>query len=397
MGIKTNFNEKFKFCEDGTIRSTNFGFCLTRESRDKSTTKLKVYMTPCSVYPTVSGLMQWDIKRLTDDESDNGISQVLFNIKARGYDMLLYWAKGGTSVDLRSPEPDYHDFSYYKFYLRDRGDIVEHGYLVNEESDECLDVEGTDGKGKIQTHRCENEYDQYFFYYENEELVNKVSNECINIKGEDGYGDIFMGMCEVKQDQQWVMVQKKEDYFSLASKKSNECIDVEEYSGKGSIQTHECEGLADQKWKWDKLGSDVCGEWELKTCNESAPPAMDLWISVSYTNSETETISATVRNVITAGIQFEFSSSLARSFTHEESERRNHKAECKWNEDGSEFKRGCLWQWKMSGSVDGRRKKREFVWESPRFKCTPDDTAPICPPFSDDCAEDEFKEKICVA
>lgn len=238
-------DQTFKFCEDGTIRSSKSGFCLDVDGNDGSG---NVQMWSCVVFPTVAQDQQWDLVPIGGTYVESGIHQKLFYLKNRKsrkcLDIQGYDSVGNVLVY------DCDGYFDQKLYIRSRGDVIGHGKLQNEKSKHCLDVNGNNGHGNIGTWTCMDELQQVFTLYENGELVNAVSKQCMDIGGHDGHGNVEMYSCVALPDQQWKQKRWRGEYFSFVSKKSGMCLDVSGYDGKGDASTWECDDLPDQKWRF---------------------------------------------------------------------------------------------------------------------------------------------------
>merc|ERR1712176_1111090 len=378
----------FKFCEDGTIRSSKSGFCLDVSGYDG---KGNVQMWSCETYPTVSEDQQWDIIRVRPPLhgsgyfTDSGVSQDLFRIKNRdsGYclDIDGYDGRGNVQTYRCDYESD------QLFYVRSRGEVVGHGKLQNQKSGNCLDVSGYNGHGNVQTWNCQDEADQVFTLYKNGELVNADSNWCVDISGYDGNGNIGTYACEAKADQQWKQVLWSGDYFSLASKKSNKCVDVAWYDGSGNIGTWDCQDLPDQKWKWiAETWTSPVGSWNQVYCNMNGGIKQTIQTSVSSSSSLTSTTSIEIATEIETGVIFKkakvstkVSQSFAKTWTSSSSSSNSVAVSCDVNDDGSDFTGGCLWQWHLSTSSS---KINNVSWRAGISKCTHSTEEPNCPPFT---------------
>lgn len=375
-------DQTFKFCEDGTIRSTKSGFCLDVSGYDGSG---NVQMWSCEIYPSVKEDQQWDIiYSKYNPYEESGISQELFRIKNKksGYCLDIGGYDGRGNVQTYACD----DGIDQDFYIRSRGEIIGHGKLQNQKSGSCLDVSGYDGRGNVATYDCQDEEDQIFTLYENGELVNKDSNLCIDISKYDGHGNIIMYACQAMADQQWKQVLWDGDFFSLTSKKSNQCLDVSGYDGKGQIATYRCEDLPDQKWKWiaEKWTTPV-GSWNQVYCNMNGGIQQQIETSRTSSDSFTSTTSVEIGSEIEAGVIFKkakvttkVSQSIAKTWTTSSSSSNSVEVSCDVNDDGSDFTGGCLWQWHLTTSSS----INTVSWKAGISKCTHSTEEPNCPPFT---------------
>jgi len=382
-------DQQFKFCEDGTIRSMASAYCLDVDGSDG---RGNVQMVQCEIYPHVSPDQQWNLENIRSDNS-MGIVQNLFRIRNRqsGWCLDISGNDGSGEVKTYSCQ-NYDDQS---FYIPSRGGVVNHGKLQNQQSRKCMDVSGYDGLGNIATYTCEDELDQVFTLYENGEMVNSRSHQCVDIANSAGHGNIGIYPCLSMADQQWSQIMQNGEYFSLASVKANQCIDVSGSDGNGEIATYQCTGEPDQKWKWaNEDWTTAMGSWNLIHCNESGGVTWQVSESTTWGSSNTisETTTVEVGSTISAGVKMasaEVSSSVSQSlgldWTHSQSGTHTDQltAACEFNEDGSVFTGGCMWQFHLESSSG----YNELAWTSSNTRCTANHNAPKCPPFSR-CADD---------
>nr|AOO35152.1 chrysaoralin [Chrysaora quinquecirrha] len=190
------------------------------------------------------------------------------------------------------------------------------GELRIKKSRQCVDIDGKDGAGNVQTHECEGDDDQQIilcgdgtirnearnycftprgsgndnvessacqhypriparqkwrlgrskkFYdmggilQEAREIINVESNRCLDVSGYDGTGNIGVYHCENKDDQYFYFRSRgKEVAFGrLRNEKSSQCLDVSGYDGKGNVQMYDCEDKKDQWFKFYENGEVV--------------------------------------------------------------------------------------------------------------------------------------------
>lgn len=371
----------FKFCEDGTIRSSKSGFCLGVSGYNG---KGNVQMRSCEIYPTVSEDQQWDIIPVQGDFIDSDVSQYLFRINNRAsgdcLDITGHGGRGNVQTYRCDKGIDQN------FYVRTRGEVIGHGKLQNQKSGNCLDVSGYNGHGNVQVYNCEDKKDQVFTLYKNGELVNAVSKWCVEISS----GNIITYPCKAKPYQHWKQILKSGDYFSLASaskKFIGQCVDVAGYDGKGNIGEYRCGDVPDQKWKWiaAKWTTPV-GSWNKVFCNMNGGITQTIQDSVSNESSITTETSVEIGTEIEAGVIFKkatvsvmVSQSIAASWSTSWSSSSSVEVNCDVNDDGSDFTGGCLWQWHLSTSSSSIN---EVSWQAGISKCTHSSEQPNCPPFT---------------
>jgi hypothetical protein len=380
-------DQTFRFCEDGTIRSTQSGFCLDVAGYYGIG---NVLMWSCEVYPNISKDQQWDIVPINESYSDSGISQQLFLIKNRKSGLCLDIGGYGGSGGVQTYRCD--GYADQKYYIRSRGKVIGHGKLQNQKSGQCLDVAGNDGLGNIGTYACQDLEDQVFTLYENGELVNKDSNQCVDIAGSDGHGNVAMHPCDALSDQQFKQELRDGDYFSLVSKKSNRCIDVGGYDGRGEVGTYMCEDVPDQKWKWiAEKWTTPQGFWKPVFCNMNGTIEQKISTSISSSESLTSTTSLEIGTEIESGVIFskatvsaKVSQSIAKSWSTQASSGTTVTVTCDVNDDESTFTGGCLWQWHLTTHSSSNN----VSWRAGIAKCTKSADEPKCPPFTK-CANAE--------
>ena len=375
----------FKYCEDGTIRSTLSGFCL---SVDGHHGKGNVRMSPCKVFPPAK-YQQWD---LSDSGIfiESGIKQKLLRIKNRmsKYCLDIDGRDGRGAVGT-------HKCNHGKdqiLYFRSRGKAIRTGKLQNKESGWCLDVNGRDGRGNAQTFHCMDELDQVFTFYENGELVNEKSKLCINIDGHNGFGNIDTYACDARPDQHWKEFKKHGGYFMYVSKKSNQCLQVDGYDGRGNLDTYDCNDLKDQKWKWiESKWKTPTGRWSNVRCHDGVSIKLTIKekITTNFQLTETSTteISAQIETDLFFGsstVSASVSESISKAWSYGSGLEKSIEVVCEFNDDDSPFTGGCLWQW----NVDISSSEKKLKWEAGITKCTKSRNAPKCPPFQK-CANRE--------
>ena len=378
-------DQSFRFCEDGTIRSNQSGFCLVTSGYNGLG---NVQMGSCEVYPKTKEEQQWDMVSISGSYSESGVSQELFYIKNRKSKLCLDISGNGGSGAVQMYKCD--GFLDQKYYIRSRGKVVGRGKLQNQKSGQCLDVAGLSGYGNIGTWHCQDEEDQVFTLYENGELVNQDSNQCVDIANYHGYGNVATFPCQAMADQQWKQVLWDESYFSLASKKSNQCLDVAGYHGKGGVGTYKCQDLEDQRWKWiSEKWTTPEGSWEPVFCNMNGSILQKISSSVSSKTTLTSTTAIEIGTEIESGVIFskakvsaKVSQSIAKSWTSQRSSSTDVTVTCDVNDDESTFTGGCLWQWHLTT----KSSTNNVSWRAGIAKCTKSAEEPKCPPFTK-CAD----------
>jgi hypothetical protein len=374
----------FKFCEDGTIRSSERGYCLDVRGYTGSD---NVRIAPCEVYPTIQEDQQWERTNFEVAEI-NGIPQDVFrivNVKSGLCLNIIGNNDGRGDIETYDCLDDQED---QKFFVIDRGAVIGEGKLVEKDSGKCLSPEGVDGTGNLEVADCVDEDHQAFTFYETGELVNDVSGHCIDINDLSGSGNIRMFACDNRDDQRWMKIFEGEDYFSLTSfatvssdayGETTHCMHVES----SNVESHECNDVDYQKWTWvDKKWSTPMIWWGQVICNESGGISTSIYSSVEGTNTVTAEIAAEITQTI---LNSDTPKALSESFSSSVSESYTISASCDVYDDGQPFQSGCLWQWELEteslslGTVK---------WQTTYFKCTKSNVAPECAPF-EECADDD--------
>ncbi|XP_065065016.1 galactose/N-acetylgalactosamine-binding lectin CEL-III-like [Rhopilema esculentum] len=275
------------------------------------------------------------------------------------------------------------------FYFRSRGKQIAFGRLINEKSGRCLDVSGSDGKGNIKIYKCEDKQDQWFRFYQNGEIVNEKSKRCVDVSGSDGTGNIQTYYCEDKRDQMWSQPKKlcNGNHCSFVNKRSNKCLDVSGKDGKGGVKTYDCEGLSDQRFKWEAgKWTPPIAKWFMVGCNKNGKVSHSITNSVAYGSTVTKTVTIEVASSIESGLKFgsasvsiSVSSSLSTAWTKSHSEASRIDFACEFHDSGAQFKGGCMWQLQ----VDTKKVStgRWLTWKPQIVRCTSSDKEPSCPPF----------------
>ena len=382
-------DQQLIMCGDGTIRNLKTPHnCITSDKDGK------LKSTSCEVYPAIPDYQKWRYGRSKTFVDAGGIEQEareIINVKSGAcMDVLDYDGNG----DIHTYRCENLDDQY--FYFRSRGKLMGHGRLQVEKSGLCLDVEGHGGHGNVQIYNCENLDDQYFDFYENGELVNKKSGLCVDIQDYDGYGDIAMYACEDLHDQMWIRPHQycHGDYCSFRSKKSGQCIDVAEYdANKGrNVATYKCEGAPDQRFRWvDKKWVTPSATWSMVGCNQNGEVTHTISNTISYTTTISTSISISVSSTIQAGVTFggasasasvttTVSTSLAKEWENSQSGTRDITFTCKNYDTGKPFKRGCMWQLRLT--TKETTKNDLLTWSPQIVKCTSNHQRPKCLPFT---------------
>jgi hypothetical protein len=377
-----NFADQiFKFCEDGTIRSSMRGHCLHVESTEN------VVITPCQVYPTIQEDQQWELVRETSETIMNGVTQDVFRIVnvASGSCLNIVGSTGRGNIEVYTCLDDRED---QKFFIYNRGNVIGEGKLMVKDTGMCLSAE-SGGIGELVVADCVDEDYQAFTFYESGELVNDLSGHCIDINDLSGSGNIRMFACDNRDDQRWMKILEDEDYFSLTSfatvssdayGETTHCMHVES----SNVESHECNDVDYQKWTWTaKEWTTPNTWWGQVICNESGGVTTSISTSIETTNTASSAMTTSITNSWSIGLvgaSTTYSSAITSSFERASTDKVTVDVSCETSSGTS-----CLWQWNMEtesvslGSVK---------WESNFIKCTDSNIAPVCGPF-EECVDDD--------
>lgn len=278
------------------------------------------------------------------------------------------------------------------WYFKNRGGVVKTGRLVNEKSKYCLDVEGTDGTGRIRTSRCDqNAQDQLWTQWGNGEITNVKSGKWIDLKGTDGKGKVQTNKAHSMNDHLWFQHDnlRNGQYNSFVNKKlGTHCINMDK-NGKGNANANTCDGTSKQRFKWESenfITPEI--SWKrVGICNHSGGLTLTVTNSVKYAESQESSWAASVSSTIEAGTTFggvsvtaEVSHSLAESFSNEVGSEHSTTLTCDTYDNGEKFTKGCMWQLNMQ--TQNSQTADKVNWNAGIVRCTDKDIAPTCPPFT---------------
>ena len=384
-------DQQIIMCKDGTIRNLKAPYNCFAPGKDGNGNLMS---TPCEVYPAIPDYQKWRYGRSKIFVDIGGIEQEareIVNVKSGA--CMDVNGRGGNG-DITAYRCENLDDQY--FYFRSRGKLMGHGRLQVEKSGLCLDVEGDQGRGNVLIDNCEDAADQHFDFHENGELVNKKSGLCVNIGGYSGYGDIHMYACEDLPDQMWIRPHQycHGNYCSFRSKKSEQCLNVGGYEAiKGSnLATYKCEGAPDQRFRWvNGKWVTPSATWSVVGCNQNGEITHAISNTISYKTKITASISISISSTIQSGVTFgggstsasvstTVSASLAKEWENSQSGTRDITFTCKNYDTGKPFKRGCMWQLRLT--TKETTKDDLLTWSPQIVKCTSNTREPKCPPFT---------------
>ena len=144
---------------------------------------------------------------------------------------------------------------------------LEIGELRVKESKHCVNIHGTEGRGDVNTHKCDGYEDQMLIMCEDGTIRNaNTPNNCIS-PGTNGKGSIQSVPCKVypaiPDYQKWRYGRSKSFVDSagirqvareIINVKSGECLNVHGYDGTGDISTHVPENRDDQYFYFRSRG-----------------------------------------------------------------------------------------------------------------------------------------------
>jgi len=109
---------------------------------------------------------------------------------------------------------------------------------------------------------------------------------------------------------------------------------------------------------------------------------------IEYGESVSEEISVGVEASISGGFLFgeasvstSVSSSMASEWSRAKTKGQDITVGCDFYDDGTEFKKGCLWSFHME-THDTRRNNMALKWDAMITRCTKSRDPPKCPPFT---------------
>ena len=385
-------DQQLILCEDGTIRNkkapqnclTEIGTGISRDVRS----------VPCQVYPAIPSYQKWRLGKSKTFVDNGGIEQEaseIVNVRSGRYlDVTGSSGQGNIRTYLRDRNDD------QLFYFRSRGKLVAYGSLLIEKSGLCLDISGSSGGIEngynVLIWNCDNSPDQYFLFYENGELVSKKSGLCVDIAGSQGSGNIGMHPCLDEPDQMWLRPYQycHGDYCSFVSKKSGKCLEGSgSDAGKGTnILAYECDVAPDQRFKWvTEKWVTPTATWSQVGCNQNGEVTHTISNTVSYTTSVTSSIATEVSSTIEADVIFgsvsvsvSVTASLAQTWEESQSGTKQITFTCETYDSGKSFTRGCMWQLKLT--TKQATNDDLLTWKPLIVKCTSNNQAPKCPPFT---------------
>ena len=274
-------DQQMIICGDGTIRNQQANACLT-------VVRNNVNSQVCAINPGANQL--WTLTNLKSFTDNGGIEQTSFEIISKSNNNCLDVANYNGSGNIGNVPCETKDDQ--RFYIRDRGSLIDSGTMVNQKSGLCLDVAGTNGTGNISMFDCQSEArDQVWKYYQNGELVNALSGYCLDVAGYTGNGNIATYFCQDSTDQMWNRPDEYESdgFYAYVNKKSNKCIDVAQYDGRGAVSTYNCENQQDQRFQFTNENDTFYNwtspnvEWVEVHCNDDGA------VSETITNTLTTT------------------------------------------------------------------------------------------------------------
>ncbi|CAB4026355.1 Hypothetical predicted protein [Paramuricea clavata] len=134
-------------------------------------------------------------------------------------------------------------------------------------SKKCVNIDGTDGRGKINTIHCDGYHDQQIIMCEDGTIRNsKAPYNCFT-PGKDGNGNLVSASCEVypviPDYQKWKYGRSKtfvdrggikQEAREIINVKSGACMNVHGRDGNGDISAYRCENLDDQYFYFRSRG-----------------------------------------------------------------------------------------------------------------------------------------------
>jgi hypothetical protein len=384
-------DQQIIMCGDGSIRNLKSpNNCLTAGSDGDG----NVVSSTCNVFPSLPNYQKWRYGRSHTFEDSFGVDQVAREIINEESDLCLNVAgyDGTGNIDTYRCQNLQDQF----FFFRSKGQQLLHGRLQVQESGLCLDVE-SDSSGpslgdNVRIFECDNSGDQYFSTYQNGEIVNKKSRMCLNVAGFNGIGNIDMYACDYFNDQRWIRPTQycDEEYCSFVNVKSGECLNVHGTAATSNLDvySHSWTGERDQRFKF-VTGAWVTptATWSLVGCNENGEVTQAISNTITYSSTISESTAIEIGLAIEAGYSFgsaTVSTTFSYSLTSEWSESQESSEEvtftCQVFDNGEPFTGGCMWQLRVT--TEQTTNDDELVWKPQIVKCTRGNTAPTCPPFT---------------
>jgi hypothetical protein len=385
-------DQRIIMCGDGSIRNTKSpNNCFTSGTAGKGNVK----SSTCKVYPSLPDYQKWRFGKSKTFFDSFGIEQEakeIINVES-GFCLNVEGSDGTGNINTHRCE----DMTDQYFFIRSKGQLVSHGRLQVQESGLCLDVQsGSSGPrlgDNVRIYECENSADQYFGFYENGEIVNEKSKMCLNVAGFEGKGNIDMHACDYFDDQHWLRPDQycDGDYCSFVNKKSGHCLNVHGTAAGSNkdVYSHSCTGERDQRFKF-VTGTWVTPttSWSLVGCNENGEVTQLISNTIGYSTSVSESTTIEISTAIEAGYSFgkmtfstTFSQSLAMEWTESQEKSEEITFTCQVYDNGQPFTGGCMWQLKLT-TEQTVKADDELVWTPQIVRCTSEHTAPTCPPFT---------------
>lgn len=392
-------DQKFKYCEDGTIRTmARSDYCLDRDG----STGLKMEL--CTINSAENNKsQQWTLSTFGTTFSVEGIEHVSYFIRNKeSNECLRYKDVNGSKVAMLEYCIWGEKSSWYIFH--NRGKVLFHGRLRNkgngmwlyQKSDrENLEfaVEYRNGNEKF----IRFEKSPVFSFYENGDLINEENGLCVRFRQNDA-SNVETRPCNLEHEKFEYIDRGDYGYFQhdskgcMAANKSNPFV--------LHLTGRACEYDFFQTWEWvPKHWFKPKGKWR-----RLADKVTSFEVTYSTTNLDRheETVADEISTEISAGFEIEgigasttvtsnVYTSVATSWEEEKGREITIIYDCVDN-NGTYIMPNVLWQWDMTiDSVD--KPDYPVTWEANSFYCSADDYYPICPARSkcanDDCTECE--------
>lgn len=177
------------------------------------------------------------------------------------------------------------------------------------------------------------------------------------------------------------------EYCSFLTQKNQECLDIP--GPHGAPSTKKCDGRPDQRWRF--ISSEWVtpdSKWIQVGCNMNGPITHTITNEVNYAHGISVEESQEISNTFKAGCNFLGSSmtatasfSMAANWEASYSSSVSNEFACQHYDSGEQFTDGCMWQLQVETSKtvgsDG-----PLVWNPQIIRCTKNEIAPQCPPFT---------------
>eukprot|EP01025_Chloroclados_australasicus_P038445 TRINITY_DN3961_c1_g1_i1.p1 TRINITY_DN3961_c1_g1~~TRINITY_DN3961_c1_g1_i1.p1 ORF type:complete len:876 (-),score=95.99 TRINITY_DN3961_c1_g1_i1:384-3011(-) len=427
--------QRLSLCEDGTLRDSGDGFCLTADESQQSTLQTNVLTKGCSF--GLDKAQQWEVVPSTQletgftliDGSPFSIKQDGFKLRNNATNQCLQKNQIGLYEVATCTQDQTSGVDNQVFYERS-WKVEESGVLVSQEFPaKCLQQNGR----SVDMQDCDGSTSQLWTLLDSRDLVNENTGHCL-VTALSGKGPTFsltsgtaVEPCQDMNNHKWLEnnLTCRGDFCSFYTDLGDDfkCLRAVEAGSDLETIANSCRGQespnARFQFKSEKFSAPVA-EWVQVACNEGGSISLEVTETVSVSKgqfseivnsvgsaiSEATTFGASFTIGIEGGIPLgptlsaeastnfeistevslsqETSQALGREFSTTKEESQTVGVSCDVNEDGNTFVGGCLWQLRLSTS----NLDNEVTWDARFTRCTSNPVPPKCPPFYECFGED---------